>query len=166
MRKKVDYLPLCERALTLLSVVDKALDYVKRYEMHRSIEATVAEIEELVHTAPIQIDSKILSNLHRTLFESLMEQVALIEDKLHEMLMCNGDLMKKLGRLPPEDRNEICEILEIEYVPVEDRMSSELKDILFHLLDEIHKLNHTSSKYYSFDEERFVEFEDETNAEE
>ncbi|MBI2572494.1 hypothetical protein HYV86_01430 [Candidatus Woesearchaeota archaeon] len=166
MRKKVDYLPLCERALTLLEVISKATEYMKRYEMHQSFDKSLVEIEELTQVAPLTLEKNILSNLHRALFESLMEQVALVEDELHEVLMCSGDLMKKLGRLTAEDRNEICEILNVEYVPVEDRMSHELKDVLFHLLDEIHKLNQSSSKYYSFDEERFVEFEDEVNPEE
>ncbi len=163
MRKRVDYLPLCERALTMLGVVDKALEYVKRYELHSSMEADLDGIDELLHVAPIQLEENALANLHRLLFESLMEQIALIEDKLREMLMSSGDIMKKLGRLPPEEREEICSILDIEYVPVADRMSDELKDILFKLLEKMDTLNQFSSKYYSFEEERFVEYEDEVN---
>ena len=165
-RKKVDYLPLCERAITLVGVIDKALEYVKRFEVHSGMEKTLLDMDDLLHVAPVELDVTLLSNLHRALFESIMEQIAMIEDKLHEILMTSGGIMKKLGRLAPEDRNEICEILDIEYVPVHDRMSEELKEILFHLLDQIHRLNDVSSKYYSFEEERFVEYEDEVNPEE
>ncbi|PIN74419.1 hypothetical protein COV20_00125 [Candidatus Woesearchaeota archaeon CG10_big_fil_rev_8_21_14_0_10_45_16] len=165
MRKRIDYLPLCEKALESLQTINRVLEYLEKYELPRSTLKNIIEIKELTEVAEIPIETGILSNIHKLLFEGFVQQIVEIEDNLREMLMVNGDIMKKLGRLPEEERENVCSILDIEFTPTEDRMSDELKLVIHKLLEKIEGLHEVSRRYYSMDKEQFVDFQDEMSNE-
>jgi hypothetical protein len=161
MRRKVDYLPLCERALHLVHTIPKILDFVQKYELPSSISSNLIQMRSTLESMEVPLKEDLLQNTHKILFESLVEQLSQLEGHLSEILMVNGDLMTKLGRLTTHEREYVCEILDIEFTPSEDRMSPQLKEVLLTLLEKIQEMHESSHKYYSFDQDGFVEFEDE-----
>ena len=161
MRQRVDCLPLSERALNLLTTVDAVLTYVQKFELPIAIQKNLVNIQDARHSVELPLEKGMLQKMHRLLFEALLYQLSEIENNFREILMTNGDIMLKLGRLPAEERDEICMALDIEYVPVEDRLSDDLKLVVHTVIDRIMALHDDVHQYYSSRKDAFVEYEDE-----
>ncbi len=161
-RTKIDYLPLASNVVTFLRISAKIVDRLSRCEMPLSMRRSFDAVRQYAEGVEVEVHDQLLENVHKDIFESMMVNVSEIEDVLREILVTHGDVMKKLANLPVEQQFEIADALGIELLGQEkEKVPPKIKQVVFRLLDEIHKLQDISMKYYSLDKEGYLEFEDE-----
>lgn len=157
-RKKIDYKPLCEKAVKIMKLTNELVNQISRFELSQPIRAEIDEIQELS-----QKNSKVkLKKPYKKLFSDLMEDFCQIDDDLHEIEMVAGELISEVNKLPQENRKTWYEFAGIKDIPKEfEGLSEELQEKIYEIMGEVSEILEKSSKYYLLEKEDYADYENE-----